>query len=133
MREGPEGEGVGVLLLRGGDEEMVAGLDGGDEPESADGDGVGVRVGVGVVDGELDKIGELGLGDGEGDGEGVGVEDGVAVGVIALELDKTVELELAEGVGVEDAADFWYRFKRFPAPQYSVLLPAHSMLQSVAG
>lgn len=67
----------------------------------------------------------------EGEGVGVGVEE------TGVEIDEERTEDDGDGDGVEElklelTAAFWYRFNRFPAPQYSVLLPAHSMLQSVA-
>jgi hypothetical protein len=76
----------------------------------------------------------------------VGVSKGDTIEGSMDELDSITEVSVDEedgdalgdrrgeedGEGVELPA-FWYRFKRFPAPQYSVLFPAQSMLQSVAG
>lgn len=88
--------------------------------------GAGVLLVMGVDDEtmiELDSIIELES------------SDGVGVGVVEIEFDGMVGLELAEGVGVgeEDTSCFWYKFRRLPAPQYSVVLPAHNILHSVAG
>lgn len=54
--------------------------------------------------------------------------------LLATELDSVLVTGVGVGVEVEelDTAFLWYILRRLPAPQYSVLLPAHSILQSVA-
>ena len=62
------------------------------------------------------------------------LEEGIAelltVVVLAAVENSTVEVETVEPLVVDTSEESWYISNRFPAPQYSMLLPGHMKLQS---
>ena len=78
-------------------------------------------------------IGPVGVGDAEEDDEVTVVETGADVfGAASLDVLGAEVLTTLLDADVATAANE-YTFNRFPAPQYSLLLPAHTMLHWLIG